>query len=105
MNRKSMPVLIVLFAAVMAADISSANAASRNDVQVFQRGQAEAILDTAGSNKTNVTQMGGGRVLLNADGMDNETYVVSGRCWLGAPGRPIYVSGNHQLNIIFARCR
>jgi hypothetical protein len=105
MSRKSMSVLVIALAVAVMGEISSASAASRNEVEVFQRGQAEATVDTAGANKTNVTQMGGGRVFLKVDGEDDDTYVVSGRCWPGAPGRPINIRGNHKLNIIIAPCR
>jgi hypothetical protein len=91
-------------AIAMMAEVSSVSAAT-NEVQVFQRGRAEATIDTTGANKTTVTQMGGGRVHLKVDAENSETYVVSGRCWRGAPGGPINVRGNHQLKIIFALCR
>jgi hypothetical protein len=93
MNCRSTPLTAFVLAITTIAGLSSARSADRNELQVFQRGNAQASVDTTGANKTNVTQLGGGVVDLKVDGHGNETYVVSGHCWRGA------------LNIMFASCR
>jgi hypothetical protein len=102
---KRQPVMTIALAVAAMVGFSTASYASTNELQVFQRGRAEAIVDTVGANKTSVTQMGGGRVFLNIDGEGDETYAVSGKCWPGAPGREINIHENHTLNIIIAPCR
>lgn len=89
----------------MMVAISSVSAATADELNVFQRGHAQAVVDIWGPNDTNVTQMGGGRVRLNVQGRNNETHAFSGICPRGAPGRTVDIRGEDTLNILVVPCR
>ena len=112
MHKPRLAALLLLGATLLApvnafagSNLSLATDGTGNVFTASQIGNASAdIINNGNRDRTELMQIGGGRIGLVVDGNDDHTVAITGMCPPGSPGTVHTLHGNGKLHVIIGRC-